>query len=176
MVARELDGERGAPRAGAEDRDGDARVAPRAHDRNTAMPSTARGYSQLVTVGCVWLAAYSASKLTGGSRNCGKPPWLTSCETAARAYGNNTPGHTVLIARFRSASFRLRMTNRPACLTSTRKMVASPSLADTVTVSTTSRTSGPSAAELVWRSRLICGFQLLSTRGPLGDSYEQSFR
>ena len=36
--------------------------------------------------------------------------------------------------------------------------------------------SGPSAVELVCRSRLICGFQLPSMRGPFGDSYEQSFR
>src|ERR1700730_110865 len=80
------------------------------------------------------------------------------------------------MARLSSASARLRMTNRPACLTSTRKMVTSPSFADTVTVSTISRTSGPRAVEPVCRSRLICGFQLPSTRGPLGDSYEQSFR
>src|SRR5439155_49491 len=80
------------------------------------------------------------------------------------------------MARLSSASGRLRMTNSPACLTSTRKIVTSPSFADTVTVSTTSRTSGPSAFEPVCRSRLICGFQLPSTRGPLGDSYEQSFR
>ena len=39
-----------------------------------------------------WFAAYSASKFTGGSRNCGNPPWVTSCETTARAYGNSTPG------------------------------------------------------------------------------------
>ena len=29
--------------------------------------------------------AYSASKFTGGSSSCGKPPWLTICETTARA-------------------------------------------------------------------------------------------
>ena len=48
----------------------------------------------------------------------------------------------LLIARLVSSSDRLRITNRPACFTSTRKIVASPYLADTVTVSTTSRTSG----------------------------------
>ena len=104
---------------------------------------------------CAWFAAYSASKFTGGSRNWGKPPWVTRLEIAARAYGNSTPGQVVLTARLASSSARLRMTNSPACLTSTRNSVASPNFADTVTVSTTSRRSGLSGVDPVCRSRLI---------------------
>jgi hypothetical protein len=68
------------------------------------------------------------------------------------------------------------MTKAPACFTSTRNSVFSACLADTVTVSTTSRRPGCSSDAPVCRSRLICGFQLPSTRGPAGDSKEQSFR
>src|SRR5262249_23561156 len=155
--AREVHGERRAPGAGPEH--GERRVCcrPRAHGMP---PLSLKPPLQLVVCGVwPWFAAYSASKLTGGSRNCGKPPWLTSWLTAARAYGKSTPGQTVLIARFTSSSERLRITNRPACFTSTRKMVASPYFAETVTVSTTSRTSGPSAVEPVSRSSLISAFQ-----------------
>ena len=68
------------------------------------------------------------------------------------------------------------MTNTPACFTSTRNSVVSPCLADTVTVSTTSRTSVLIGFTPVCRSRLICGFHSPWTRGPFGASYEQSFR
>ena len=68
------------------------------------------------------------------------------------------------------------MANRPACLTSTRNAVASPCLAPTVTVSTTSFNSGATTLAVVLMSSEICGFQLPSMRGPFGASYEQSLR
>ncbi len=76
----------------------------------------------------------------------------------------------VLTARFMSSSPMLRIKNRPACFTSTRNSVTSFCLADTVTVSTISRSSAVTLFAAVCRSRLICGLQLPSTRGPLGAS------
>ena len=68
------------------------------------------------------------------------------------------------------------MRNAPACLTSTRNSVCSPCLAETVTVSTTSRRSLPIGCTLVFRSSEICGFHWPLARGPCGASNEQSFR
>ena len=134
-AACELDGERRAPGARAEHGDAGSVVGLAVMLR---LPELSFGDGRLPRSA----TAYSASKFTGGSRNCGKPPWLTSCETAARAYGNSTPGHTVLMARFSSSRRQIahHERRRPA-LTSTRNIVGSPCLAETVTVSTTSRTS-----------------------------------
>src|SRR5262249_15946384 len=93
----ELDGQRSAPRSGAEHGNRCVAFFSRNHGATALV-------NQLVAAGCCWFAccAYSASKLTGGRRNCGKPPWVTSCDTVARAYGNNTLGQTLLIARLTS--------------------------------------------------------------------------
>ena len=75
-----------------------ASAVPHEPAPSTAMPAARRlgALTALVLRGAVGLGlrlvANSASKLTGGSSSCGKPPWLTSCETTARAYGNSTPG------------------------------------------------------------------------------------
>ena len=120
--------------------------------------------------------ANSWSKSTGGSTKFGKPPCVTSCDTATRAYGNSTFGQMVPMARRWSSAVRPRIANRPACFTSTRNAVTSPCLAPTVTVSTTSLSSGATTLAVVLMSSEICGLQLPSTRGPFGASYEQSLR
>src|SRR5690348_8473751 len=79
-------------------------------------------------------------------------------------------------ARLYSSLERFCMTKAPACLTSTRNSVCSPCLADTVTVSTTSRRSLPMGCTLVFRSSEICGFHWPLVRGPSGASKEQSLR
>ena len=64
----------------------------------------------------------------------------------------------------------------PACCTSQRNAVSSPSVAVTVTESTTSNTFSSSLLVLVSMSSLISGFHsLVKIAGAFGDSKEMSF-
>src|SRR5689334_2755143 len=182
----ELDGERGAPGAGAEHGDGFVSdvvasqrgrrvrggVSPRLHDERQLTGPCAAAWAAC----CCKPRAKSWSKSTGGSTKFGKPPCVTRFDTATRAYGKSTFGQIVPIARRWSSAVNPRIANRPACFTSTRNAVTSPCLAPTVTVSTTSLSSGATTEAAVLMSSEICGFQLPSTRGPFGASYEQSLR
>src|SRR5690349_24059604 len=185
--ARELDGERGTPGSGAQHGDGfvsdvvasqgverRARggVWPRLHDARQLTGPCAAAWAAC----CCNPLRKSWSKSTGGRTKFGKPPCVTSCDTATRAYGNSTFGQIVPIARRWSSGVSPRIANRPACFTSTRNAVVSPCLAPTVTVNTTSLSSGATDVAAVLMSSEICGLQLPSTRGPFGASYEQSLR
>ena len=161
-AARELDGERGAPRAGAE------------HGDRRAPPVGAHGAQPAAQLVCsavrFWFAAYSASKLTGGSRNCGKPPWVTRMrDRGARirkqhARADAADGALDVLVReipHHESAGLLDLDQedggcRPAW---PRRSRSAPPRAD----------RGQRLAA-VCRSRLICGFQLPSTRGPLGAS------
>ncbi len=112
-AARELDRERRAPGAGAED------------DDRPQGPAQFAGPAPAAC--CAWRAACSciersnsASKLTCGSRNGGKPPLTTTSDTVWRMYGNSRFGANEPRMRFVSSGGKPRTTNTPACLTSAR--------------------------------------------------------
>ena len=69
---------------------------------------------------------------------------MTRCETAARAYGKSTPGQMRADRALGVLLGEVADHEEAGLLHLDQEEVASPYLADTVTVSTTSRTSGPS--------------------------------
>ena len=177
--ARELDGERRAPGTGAEYGDGFLRdvVAGvghgRAHERGAAALARWRvsspGPARRPRPAAARVRARTAGRSPpAAARSSGSHP-ASRGSTRRRAHtGTARSGRW---CRWRGAGrrrLRPRIANRPACLTSTRNAVASPCLAPTVTVSTTSLSSGATTLAVVLMSSEICGFQLPSMRGPFG--------